>query len=650
MKTTIHVIFLFIAMILVTSCRQKPEKESQGDVLYAQANETANEGEVEKACQLLQEAFAVFQRERNEEGMAETWLALAQMKTNELQVDTALIYVDKALDLQVGDSLRAALLSEKGTINIIKGDLRQGVHFIRRAILEYGEAFAGEDKAVGCGNAAIAYRRLGIPDSARYFLEEGIKAARQVDDDEDLAFLYNNLTTYLSELKRFDEALEACHNAREAAMRAGDELEELSAVVNEGIIMNRKGDRQKSIQILEDALPRVSREGYDLLHIKTLTYLLQTYKDEGDDAKINKYIAQSMQVLKQMPAAGIQAAGMLEVMADIKINKGDYHSALQLLNQVDTAAIKNGTYPPDAYLKQKASIMAGMGDYRQAYQLYLQSAAATDSLRGEDAQRQLSELSTKLKAQERETEIARLNKAVAQRQFYITLFASALIILALFAATYVYWQRRRKEKVLAQRYVEGLERERSRFARELHDGACNELLGISMAINTQQVPQQEVAGRISQLRDTLRHISHELMPPQFDKATLDENLGHYLQHSKSPELNIVFTASGDFSSVPRHIAYELYRITQEAVGNIISHAAASEAKVTLQCDPHEISLRISDNGCFPKKPAKDEDTTSSRLQDGIGMQSICDRAKSIGADLHISTTEQGTILSILAPM
>ena len=280
MKTTIHVILLFLAMVLVTSCCQKQEKESQGDVLYAQAEEAANEGEVEKACQLLQEAHAVFQRERNEEGMAETWLALAQMKTNDLEFDTALIYVDKALDLQVGDSLHAALLCEKGAVNIIRGDLRQGVHFVRRAMLEYGEAFAGEDKAVGCGNAAIACRRLGMPDSARYFLEEGIKAARQVDDDEDLAFLYNNLTTYFCELKRYDEALEACHKAREAATRAGDECEELSAVVNEGVIINRKGDRQKSIKILEEALPRVNREGYALLHIKTLTYLLQTYKDK----------------------------------------------------------------------------------------------------------------------------------------------------------------------------------------------------------------------------------------------------------------------------------------------------------------------------------------------------------------------------------
>ena len=86
-------------------------------------------------------------------------------------------------------------------------------------------------------------------------------------------------------------------------------------------------------------------------------------------------------------------------MTDIEIRKGNYQSALQLISEVDTAAIDNGTYPRDVYLRQKASIMAGMGDHRQAYQLALQSAEATDSLRGADAQLQLSELSAKLKAE-----------------------------------------------------------------------------------------------------------------------------------------------------------------------------------------------------------------------------------------------------------
>lgn len=640
----------FSVVWLISSCHQKQVKESQGDTLYAQAKDAAYGGDIEKACQLLQKALAIYQKDGHDEGMAESLLALAQMKTHVMQVDTALIYIDKALDIHVGDSLRAALLGEKGSIYIIKGDLRYGIHFIRQTMQEYGDAYTGEDKAVGCGNAAVACRRLGMADSARFFLDEGIKAARQVGDDEDLAFLFNNLTTYFTELNRYDEALEASHKAREAALRADEEIEGLGALVNEGGILNRKGDRQKALRLLEEVLPRVDSTGFAPMQVKTLTYLLQTCLEMNDDAKVDKYLARSEQLVKQMPSVGIQAVGLLEVMADIKIGKGDYHSALQLLNQVDTSAITNGTYPREAYLKQKASIMAGMGDYRQAYQFALQSAAATDSLRGEAAQRQLSELSSKLKAQERETEIARLKKAVAQRQFYVTLFAAALIILALLVAAYVYWQRRRKEQVLAQRYVEGLERERARFARELHDGACNELLGIGMAINTQQAPRQEVAGRVSQLRDTLRHISHELMPPQFEKATLDGNLGHYLQQCKSPALDITFTATGDFSKVPRHIAYEFYRITQEALGNIFSHAAATETQVILHCENRKVSLRVSDNGRRTEEAPDDGGANSLRHYDGIGLQSISERAKSIGADLCVNTTDQGTTLTIITPL
>ena len=89
-------------------------KKSQGDVLYAQAESAAEEGDIDKACQLLQEALTVYQKDGHEEGMARSWLALAQMETNEMQIDSALMYIDKAIPLQVGDSLHAAILAEKG--------------------------------------------------------------------------------------------------------------------------------------------------------------------------------------------------------------------------------------------------------------------------------------------------------------------------------------------------------------------------------------------------------------------------------------------------------------------------------------------------------------------------------------------------------
>ncbi len=638
--------FFFIYLLMLISfqaCQRSSQTPSKGDELYTQAEEMAVKGDFEKTYQLLRKAYASYQDVDDKEGMASAWIALAQIKAEDYQLDSALSYVDQALTLQVSDSMYAALLNEKGAIFSIMGEMKQAVRYIRQAIELGDKAFYGEDKAVACGNAAVAYRRLGMPDSACYFLEEGIQAAQEVNDDEDLAYLYNNLSTSLSTLGRQEEALRASQKAYEAAVRADDMTEKLSALSNKGFTLMKKGEVKKAIQLMEEILPQIDSIQHYALELKTLSYLLQAYLEQDDTQKINYYLNLSEQLVKQVPTNSINAVGLLETMANIKLKKGDYVGALSTLEQVDSTALSNGTYPRDIYLKQKAICAAGLGDFQRAYNLSIEAAAVSDTLRGENVQRQLSELSEQLKAQERETEIARLNKTVARRQLYIVLFAMSFIILALLTGIYIYWRRRREAQEQAQKYVEGLEKERARFARELHDGACNELLGIGMTINTQMVNPDEVASRISQLRDTLRNISHELMPPQFDTVTLDEILNYYLQHIQSPTLTIHFSSQGDFSTLPKHIAYELYRITQEAVGNIISHASATEARVEIKYNHKEVNLTVSDNGQHVSTP---DNTTSKTSKGGIGLQSIHDRAKSINATLNISHDNQGTKLTI----
>lgn len=75
--------------------------------------------------------------------------------------------------------------------------------------------------------------------------------------------------------------------------------------------------------------------------------------------------------------------------------------------------------------------------------------------------------------------------------------------------------RKRKNWKLAQSYIEGLERERTRLAKELHDGVCNDLLGIGMNMQCMQPTdesKQEILALLEQVRSDVRCISHELMP------------------------------------------------------------------------------------------------------------------------------------------
>lgn len=82
---------------------------------------------------------------------------------------------------------------------------------------------------------------------------------------------------------------------------------------------------------------------------------------------------------------------------------------------------------------------------------------------------------------------------------------------------------------LARQYIDGLESERKRLAKELHDGVCNDLLGIQYYMQTSDAigkeVQQKLFPMIEQTRTDVRFISHELMPPAFQYANLNGDVG-----------------------------------------------------------------------------------------------------------------------------
>ena len=73
-------------------------------------------------------------------------------------------------------------------------------------------------------------------------------------------------------------------------------------------------------------------------------------------------------------------------------------------------------------------------------------------------------------------------------------------------------QKKEEELKLAQRYIEGLERERRRLAKDLHDGVCNDLLGIGMQLQCLPPTEQgkaEVKAMLEKVRqDGFESVQH----------------------------------------------------------------------------------------------------------------------------------------------
>ena len=188
---------------------------------------------------------------------------------------------------------------------------------------------------------------------------------------------------------------------------------------------------------------------------------------------------------------------------------------------------------------------------------------------------------------------------------------------------------------LTRQYVEGLENERRRMSCELHDGVCNDLLAIQMNLSNGLSPEC-TAQLIAICRESVRRISHELMPPEFAYASLDEVVRYFV--SKQAEANegriaIVYrSSSGDsaWTSVPDATALEVYRIIQEAVGNAVKHSGATEIAVSLDIDGKTLEAKIVDNGTY-----------KSAARKGMGLESMRRRANSIGGSVVTELLAEG---------
>lgn len=220
------------------------------------------------------------------------------------------------------------------------------------------------------------------------------------------------------------------------------------------------------------------------------------------------------------------------------------------------------------------------------------------------------------------------------------------VVIAVFIL-YALWQRRQRKKAaqqaeqqMSERYLEGQEEERSRLAKELHDGVSNQLLAIQMKLNEDGLTPQTMQ-LLNESREQVRRVSHELIPPEFDHATLDEVVRNYaasLDGLRQCEVSYVSTpADADWSLIDKTKALEIYRIIQEAVTNAFKHADASSVSIGLHLDEECLKATVSDNGT-----RKDHKEGSS----GIGTRTINQRATAIKGEVKFFRHQFGSTVQL----
>jgi len=236
-----------------------------------------------------------------------------------------------------------------------------------------------------------------------------------------------------------------------------------------------------------------------------------------------------------------------------------------------------------------------------------------------------------------------------RRTIVWALTAVAVIVLAF--AVYALWQRRqrrrgseRSRQQAEQRYMDGMERERRRMARELHDGVANDLLALQMRLDSEGLTP-ETMQQLNDSREQVRRVSHDLLPPEFELVSLSSALGSYAAKTDGVggcRVSFVATPADDdtWRALAPRLALDAYRIAQEAVANALKHAAATTIAIGLHRKADgTVMLTVSDDG-------RNASQTADKQPTGIGTTTMRQRAAAMGGSLSVVSHAFGTTLSL----
>jgi signal transduction histidine kinase len=203
-----------------------------------------------------------------------------------------------------------------------------------------------------------------------------------------------------------------------------------------------------------------------------------------------------------------------------------------------------------------------------------------------------------------------------------------------------------------RRSMQASERERSRWARELHDDTLQQLAGLKMLLSgarrqgSAQRLEQAVGLALDQIDDSiaeLRRLIVDLRPAALDDLGLAdavESLVERVQRSSGLKTTVRIDI-GD-KRLPRALEDNAYRIVQEALTNVVKHAGATRIDITLQRADEPLGIGVVDDGSGLDPAAE---------TGGFGLIGMRERVALAGGTLQITSGPTGgTAIDVRLPV
>lgn len=362
---------------------------------------------------------------------------------------------------------------------------------------------------------------------------------------------------------------------------------------------------------------------------------------------------------KQLGLIAMQQQQYTEAVNYLKMAQPYYEKSQDLTE-------KRGFYETMYRLNSK------LGVYKAAVQYAEKLIAVKDSILIGEKAKQFSELEAKYENQKKQAQILLQQTQIKQKNTLNYIFlGTAIALIAISLLGYRNYRHKQKlqqakieelenEKQLTatQSILKGEEQERTRLAKDLHDGLGGMLSGIkhsfqNMKENLILTPDNAQAfERSIDMLDSsikeMRRVAHNMMPEMLLKYGLNVALKTFCSEiGRSGSVKTIYQSIGMQNvTIAQTATVTIYRIIQELVHNAIKHANAQKVLVQVHASQEEkmLSVTVEDNG-------KGFDTTLLQTAQGIGWSNIQNRVDFLKGKIDLnSDPDKGTSVLIEIPL
>lgn len=481
-------------------------------------------------------------------------------------------------------------------------------------------------------NLSAAYNMIGNNTMAiRYAKESYNEAAHMKDQHQTFNSLFNWATMEVS-MGRYDTALAMFTDLKSISLKNKNDYSLMDVLNNIGEIFFMKGDLNKSL------------EQYD-----TIATILKKY--DAPDYDLYLYM---------------NRGNTLTSLGKYKEAESDLLKATRIAKELDAKNELANIYLFRSVLSEKTK------QYKEALTFWKMADSLKQENIRDESRKNIQNLEINYQTARKELELTQKETAIRRKNTLNTALVLGIAVLGLILfLAYRNIRHRHKnqitERMLHQQAIDDLEKqhqleamqsimrgqeaERSRLARDLHDGIGGLLSGVKLGLSgirgNVHLAEKDahvvdnIIGQLDRSISELRRVSHNMMPEALINYGLKEALQNYCESiNLSGKLHVRLQTYGLGNRMEQSVEIIIYRMVQELLNNIIKHADAKNVLVQLTCEKEQFSLTVEDDG-IGFDPRQVNDLKSA------GLTNIKARASYLNGKVDIQSAKgEGTSVMI----